>query len=122
VHQLRLYKTSLYFRGKDAMIKDFKLEILICLIDPSPNIEPHYTKHALSSPFLYRIDQFLALEERGGGYKCSFSFRRRGTMCEDVTSFEFLSVHSSAYLQHWQSSMRGISQVWPQVREESRKV
>jgi hypothetical protein len=30
VHQLELYKTSLYSRGKDATIKDFKLEILIC--------------------------------------------------------------------------------------------
>jgi hypothetical protein len=58
------------------MIKDFKLEILICLIDPSPNIEPCYTKHALSSPFLYRIDQFLALEELGGGLQMFFQLQK----------------------------------------------
>jgi hypothetical protein len=29
VHQLGLYKISLYFRSKDVMIQDFKLKILI---------------------------------------------------------------------------------------------
>jgi hypothetical protein len=43
VCQLGLYKTSLYSKDKDAMIKDFKLENSI-LIHPSPNIEPPYTK------------------------------------------------------------------------------
>jgi hypothetical protein len=35
------------------------------------------------------------------GHKCSFSFRSRGTMCEDSTSFDFLSVHSLAYLPYY---------------------
>jgi hypothetical protein len=30
VHHLRLYKASFHFKGKDATLKDFKLEILIC--------------------------------------------------------------------------------------------
>jgi hypothetical protein len=30
----------------------------------------------------------------------SFSFRSKGTMCEDSTSFEFLYVHSPAYLPY----------------------
>jgi hypothetical protein len=38
------------------------------------------------------------LEAEVEGYKCSLSFRSGGTMCEDSTSFEFLSVHSLAYL------------------------
>jgi len=29
VHQLEFYKTSFYSKGKDATIKNFKLEILI---------------------------------------------------------------------------------------------
>jgi hypothetical protein len=30
MYQLGLYKTSLYSRGKNVMIKDYKLELLIC--------------------------------------------------------------------------------------------
>ncbi len=57
VHWLRFYKTSLYLRGKDAMIKDFKFEILIHF---NPLVTKHwtlYTKHLMSSPFIYQIDQ-----------------------------------------------------------------
>jgi hypothetical protein len=49
MHQLGLYRT-LYSKGKDAIIKDFKLEILICLIKPSLNTELPYTKHHILSP------------------------------------------------------------------------
>jgi hypothetical protein len=88
MHQLGLYRTSLYSKGKDATIKDFKLEILICLIKPSPNTEPRYTKQHILSPLLYRIE----------GYKCSLNFRSGGIMCQDSTSIEFASVCSLAYL------------------------
>jgi hypothetical protein len=37
---LKLYKTSLYFRGQDAMMKYFKLEILMCFKSP---ITKHWT-------------------------------------------------------------------------------
>jgi len=40
VHQQGLYKISLYARGKDATVKDFKLEILICFNSP---ITEHWT-------------------------------------------------------------------------------
>jgi hypothetical protein len=67
VHQLKLYKTSLYSKGKDAMTQDFKLVILICF--NSLNTEPSYTKH----PYLF--DSFTE-------WKISWdvrSARRRGT-------------------------------------------
>ncbi len=34
------------------------------------------------------------------GYKCSLSFRSTATLCEDLISFDFLSVHSPAYLPY----------------------
>jgi hypothetical protein len=37
-HQIKLYKTSLSSRGKNATIKDFKIEILIYFNSP-------FTKH-----------------------------------------------------------------------------
>jgi hypothetical protein len=40
VHQLWIYKTSLYSKNKDAIIKDFKLEILGQIYFNSP-----ITKH-----------------------------------------------------------------------------
>jgi hypothetical protein len=52
-------QTFLYFRGKDAMIKKFKLEIVIYFNSLSSTIEPPYTKHPISSPFLYQFEQFL---------------------------------------------------------------
>jgi len=33
-HQIKLYKTSLSSRGKNATIKDFKLQILFCFNSP----------------------------------------------------------------------------------------
>lgn len=33
-------------------------------------------------------------------YKCSLNFRTRGTMCDNSTSFEFLTIHSLAYLPY----------------------
>jgi hypothetical protein len=59
VHQLEFHKTSFYSRGKDATIKDFKLEILIYFNSLISNNESLYTKHPISSPFLYQIKQFL---------------------------------------------------------------
>jgi hypothetical protein len=55
--QLGLFKTYLYSKDNDAMIKDFKLKVLICF-KSSITTEPPYTKHPISfSPFLYQIEQ-----------------------------------------------------------------
>jgi hypothetical protein len=40
------------------------------------------------------------LEALGGGLQWFLSFRSRGIMCEKSTSFDFLSVHSPAYLPY----------------------
>ncbi len=55
--QLELYKTYLYSRSKDATIKDFKLEILICF--NSSITKPPYTNTLYLPPFLYQIEQFF---------------------------------------------------------------
>jgi hypothetical protein len=57
--QLGLYKTYLYSEGKDATIKDLKLEIQYVLNHPSLNTESAYTKNPISCPFLYEIEIFL---------------------------------------------------------------
>ncbi len=57
VHWLKLYKTSFYSEGKDAMIEDFMVVILICF--KSLNTEPSYTKHPISFRFLYWMEKFL---------------------------------------------------------------
>ncbi len=49
MEQPELYKTSLYLRGKDAIIKDFKFKTLI---HSSLN-----TEHPMSSSSLYQIKQ-----------------------------------------------------------------
>ncbi len=50
VHQLGLYKTSLYSRSKDATIKDFKLEIQIC--SNSPTTEHYNIPPTPNTPYL----------------------------------------------------------------------
>jgi hypothetical protein len=59
-HQIKLYKTSLSSKGKNATIKDFKLEILFCFNSPiTEHRTPlHQTPH-IFPPFLYKIEQFL---------------------------------------------------------------
>ncbi len=59
VHQLWLYKTSLYFRGKNETIEDFKLKILICFHSPIIEHWTPHTKHLISSPLFYHIESFL---------------------------------------------------------------
>jgi len=49
VHQLVLYKTSLYSRGKDTKIKDVKHEILICFKSP---IVEHWSPLTPNTPNL----------------------------------------------------------------------
>jgi hypothetical protein len=59
------------------------------------------TSNTLSSPFLYQIEQFLSCwKQHPKGYKFSLTFRSRGTMCENSTSFEFLNVCSLTYLPY----------------------
>jgi hypothetical protein len=84
VCQLKLYKTSLCLKNKDATIKDFRLSLL-------SNIELLYIEH-----LIFSSHTLTKLEVLGGGlYKCSLSFTRKETMCEDST---FLNVLSPAYL------------------------
>jgi hypothetical protein len=85
VRQLVLYKTSLHYRTKDAMIKDFKL---IFIYFNSLIIEPLYTKHPISSLFAI----FATLEALGGGLQMFLKLKNRKTMCEDSSSFEFTSL------------------------------
>jgi len=79
MRQLRLYKTSLYFRGKDAMIKDFKLKILICSI--SPIIEHwtplHRTRHIFPPITLLNWEIFAALEALGEGIQMFFQIQKQ---------------------------------------------
>ncbi len=52
-------KTSLYSWNKDAMIKIFKLEILIYFNAIVTKHWTPYTKHPIYSPFFYQIEQFF---------------------------------------------------------------
>jgi hypothetical protein len=103
VHQLKLYKISLYVRGKDVTIKDSKLEILIWFYFTHHQILNSFTSNTpYLSPFLYWIKIFLQCWKRQEeGYQCSLSFRSRGTMCEDATSNEFLSVWSPTHIKNY---------------------
>ncbi len=93
---------NLYFRGKYAMIKDFKLKILICSISA-------ITEHAISSPITLLNWEIFAALEALGGYKLFFRFRSRGTMCQYLASFEFLSVCSPAYLPYLSPNFGSLS-------------
>lgn len=94
MHQPGLYKISLYSRGKDATMKDFILEILICFNLPITEQWTSYTKHSISSPpYFTEWSNFCAI----GWLQMFLSFKSKGTMCEDSTSFEFLNVWSLAY-------------------------
>ncbi len=61
VCQLELYKTYLYSRSKDATIKDFKLEILICF-NSSIITKPPSANTLHLPPFLYQIELFFLAE------------------------------------------------------------
>ncbi len=97
--QVRLYKNSLYSRGKDAMIKDLKFEILLCFksLITKHRTPLHQTPHILPGP-LPNWKTFAAVKVLNEGLNFSLSFRIKGTLCADSTSFEFVSVCSSAYL------------------------
>ncbi len=73
VCQLGLYKTSLYSRGKDAMIQDLKLKIL--------TLNPSYTKHPISSPILLLNSAiFVVLEALGEGLQMFFQQKKRNNV------------------------------------------
>jgi hypothetical protein len=101
VHQLGVYKRSLHSRGKDTMIQDLKHKIKIYF--NSPIIEHwaplHQTPHILPIPLL-NWEIFAALESLGEELQIFLSFRIKGTMCEDSTLFDFLSVCSLDYLPY----------------------
>ncbi len=98
--QLGLYKASLYSKSKDAMMKIFKLDILICLNSPITKhwAALHQTPHNFSILLLNQAI-FVTLEVLGGGLQMFSELQRsRGKLCKELTFFEFLSVHSPAYL------------------------
>jgi hypothetical protein len=80
--------------------KILSLKLSTVLIHPSLNIEPPYTKHPISFAVLYQIENpFVTLEALGEELQMFTEVQSRGTMCEDSTFFEFLSVsvHWSIY-------------------------
>ncbi len=60
MHQLKLYQPSLYSRYKETMIKNFKLEILICLNSP---VTKHWTPLHQTS-YIFAIVWTLCLMHR----------------------------------------------------------
>jgi hypothetical protein len=58
VHQQGLYKISLYARGKDATVEDFKLETLISFNSP---ITEHWTPLHQTPPYFPRSFIKLAI-------------------------------------------------------------
>jgi hypothetical protein len=82
------------------MIKDFKLKTLICFNSLITKHWTPYTKHFISSPIpLLNWAIWWHWKCYLKGYKCSWSSRTTGTMYEDSTSFDFVSVHSLTYLR-----------------------
>jgi hypothetical protein len=83
------------------MIKDFKLEILICFNSP---ITKHWTPlHQTPQIFPHsftKLSKFSSLRSTGRSAIFSLGFRSRGTICEDLTSVQFLSVRLPAYLPY----------------------
>jgi hypothetical protein len=90
VRQIKFNKTSLNSRGKDAMIKDFKLEILICFNPPVVEHWTLYTKHSTSFviPFLIWAI-FTMLEVLGGRLQMFFELWKQRN---DVWRFNLFSV------------------------------
>jgi hypothetical protein len=58
MHQPRLYKTSLSFKGENTMIKDFKLEILILFYLP---ITKHWSPYQTTHIFLIPLSNWAIL-------------------------------------------------------------
>jgi hypothetical protein len=102
--QLGLYKTSLVSQRQcynDAMIKDLKLEILICfdLVITKHWTPLHQTPHVFPIPSP-NWEIFVMSKSLGVGLKYFLSFKIKRTMCEDSTLFEFLNVSPSTYLPY----------------------
>jgi len=78
--------------AKIAMIKDLKLEILICFYLPTiKHWTPlHQTPHILHIPSSNSKKKIVN--------KCSLSFRIKGTMCEDLILIDLLSTRSPGSL------------------------
>jgi hypothetical protein len=80
------------------MIKDLKVEILICFKSP---ITKHWTL-LHQTPHIFPILSpnwkiFIVLKMVGDNYYYYLSFQNQN---EDFISFEFLNVHSPAYLSY----------------------
>ncbi len=71
------YNTSLYSIGKDGIIKDLKLKILICFNSPiSKHLTPlHQTPHIFPIP-LANWAIFVVLEVVGGGLQMFFQLKK----------------------------------------------
>jgi hypothetical protein len=94
-----LNKTSLESKSKDVTIKKFKFKIFICFT--SLIIEHwtplHWAPHIFLVP-LSNWEIFVALEALGGDLQLFLDFNSKGTMCEDSTYFDVLTIRSLAYL------------------------
>ncbi len=120
-----LHKTSM--RVPEANMQQSKIqssESWSVLIHPPPNTEPPYTKHIISSPIPFQNwSIFAVLEALGKELQMFFQLQKqrtivwgsdllsvhksesKGTLCEDPTSFEFLSVcllTALSTLRDWQ--------------------
>ncbi len=89
----------MYSTGKDAIIKDFKLKILIYFNSLITQTLNPLTANTLYLPHSFiKLSNFVTMEAIGQGLQCSLNFINKGTIWEDSSSFEFLSVRSPAYL------------------------
>jgi len=79
VHQLRLYKISLYSKHKDSTIKDLKFKIQLCFKSPIIKHWTLYTKHLISFlPIpLTNWEFFTTLEALGGELKMFFELENQ---------------------------------------------
>jgi hypothetical protein len=85
MHQLGLYKNSLYFESKNIMIKDLKFELLIVFNSPITEHWTllHYTRHLIIIKFFYiEFNNFCDFGSASWrrATKCSLSFQSRRKM------------------------------------------
>jgi hypothetical protein len=107
---------NLYFRGKDAMIKDFKLQILICSISPITEHWTPYTKHTISSPItLLNWEIFAALEALGEGIQIFFQIQKQSN---NVPVFGLLWIPKCSLTS---LSTLSVTQFWVFVRPSNEK-
>jgi hypothetical protein len=83
-------------RGKNATIKDFKIEILIYFNSPFTKHWTPYTKHPISRPTHFLIESSNFCSVGSPRRRAMNDALSKFPMCENSTSFQFLSVCSPA--------------------------